>query len=96
MMISEILERNAEPTFEEFADSLIEQFKGADHFYIIHYCKKRDNIEERRCYWDEKSKIWLTKDNKIAITCVALNNDCLLYTSPSPRDQRGSRMPSSA
>ena len=25
-----------------------------------------------------------------------LSNDCLLYTSPSPRDQRGSRMPSSA
>ena len=24
------------------------------------------------------------------------NNRCLLYTSPSPRDQRGSRMPSSA
>ena len=32
---------------------------------------------------------------------LALKNDigiyaCLLYTSPSPRDQRGSRMPSSA
>ena len=26
----------------------------------------------------------------------ALANSCLLYTSPSPRDQRGSRMPSSA
>ena len=26
--------------------------------------------------------------------CVV--NGCLLYTSPSPRDQRGSRMPSSA
>ena len=26
----------------------------------------------------------------------ALNIPCLLYTSPSPRDQRGSRMPSSA
>ena len=26
----------------------------------------------------------------------ALHRDCLLYTSPSPRDQRGSRMPSSA
>ena len=25
-----------------------------------------------------------------------LSNACLLYTSPSPRDQRGSRMPSSA
>ena len=27
---------------------------------------------------------------------TALLHDCLLYTSPSPRDQRGSRMPSSA
>ena len=26
----------------------------------------------------------------------ALDRGCLLYTSPSPRDQRGSRMPSSA
>ena len=25
-----------------------------------------------------------------------LSKDCLLYTSPSPRDMRGSRMPSSA
>ena len=27
---------------------------------------------------------------------TALGMGCLLYTSPSPRDQRGSRMPSSA
>ena len=27
---------------------------------------------------------------------IADPNTCLLYTSPSPRDQRGSRMPSSA
>ena len=32
-------------------------------------------------------------NNYIAMTKV---EDCLLYTSPSPRDQRGSRMPSSA
>ena len=29
-------------------------------------------------------------------TVVARLQRCLLYTSPSPRDQRGSRMPSSA
>ena len=29
-------------------------------------------------------------------TCGIQLNICLLYTSPSPRDQRGSRMPSSA
>ena len=27
---------------------------------------------------------------------LGYSNHCLLYTSPSPRDQRGSRMPSSA
>ena len=27
---------------------------------------------------------------------LGMDWDCLLYTSPSPRDQRGSRMPSSA
>ena len=27
---------------------------------------------------------------------IKITNTCLLYTSPSPRDQRGSRMPSSA
>ena len=27
---------------------------------------------------------------------VLIDTNCLLYTSPSPRDQRGSRMPSSA
>ena len=31
-----------------------------------------------------------------AITLVQSKKGCLLYTSPSPRDQRGSRMPSSA
>ena len=31
-----------------------------------------------------------------AIQKMEVHEDCLLYTSPSPRDQRGSRMPSSA
>ena len=30
------------------------------------------------------------------ILVIPWDEDCLLYTSPSPRDQRGSRMPSSA
>ena len=35
-------------------------------------------------------------DTKIASKLARSYSDCLLYTSPSPRDQRGSRMPSSA
>ena len=30
------------------------------------------------------------------VRAMMLVEGCLLYTSPSPRDQRGSRMPSSA
>ena len=34
---------------------------------------------------------------KAVATAIEVDlRDCLLYTSPSPRDQRGSRMPSSA
>ena len=42
----------------------------------------------------------ITDNNSIAqVGAISAGNDdevCLLYTSPSPRDQRGSRMPSSA
>ena len=31
-----------------------------------------------------------------AVESIPLKEDCLLYTSPSPRDKRQSRMPSSA
>ena len=38
---------------------------------------------------------WLAQQPTFAIQPEEVA-DCLLYTSPSPRDQRGSRMPSSA
>ena len=36
------------------------------------------------------------QNSGVTFNQVGRNNNCLLYTSPSPRDQRGSRMPSSA
>ena len=49
----------------------------------------------------ELFKKWFAKAEKTEINdpnavAVATSNNCLLYTSPSPRDQSGSRMPSSA
>ena len=38
----------------------------------------------------------LTPWGSTVAAAEALDGGCLLYTSPSPRDQRGSRMPSSA
>ena len=38
----------------------------------------------------------LMTENKNMLYIVIQGKDCLLYTSPSPRDKRQSRMPSSA
>ena len=38
----------------------------------------------------------MTIDNTELKAAMDQNGDCLLYTSPSPRDKRQSRMPSSA
>jgi len=40
--------------------------------------------------------IWEDNDENFYFIETKGNKCCLLYTSPSPRDQRGSRMPSSA
>ena len=45
--------------------------------------------DEFQCSLDELTE-------KSELTTFAMLAGCLLYTSPSPRDQRGSRMPSSA
>ena len=69
----------------------------------------QDRILLNRAMWDSVGATF--KDDKVAAKVYkALSNtwdsvlqesmaeplSCLLYTSPSPRDQRGSRMPSSA
>ena len=69
--------------------------------------KNQDKLRESPCknleYFlvDAKNR-GLTKQRNFGIQKISEEVevvcflDCLLYTSPSPRDQRGSRMPSSA
>ena len=53
--------------------------------------------------WDDAVRL-SQQTKKPILVCVNMDGEiasehyagCLLYTSPSPRDQRGSRMPSSA
>ena len=51
------------------------------------------NIRKVNVYrWDPSTE----ENPRLDTYEVDMDNCCLLYTSPSPRDQRGSRMPSSA
>ena len=66
-----------------------------------------DDLKTTPSYWEE-AKAHLRKSDSIIAELIdqyeepplhskgELFETCLLYTSPSPRDQRGSRMPSSA
>ena len=49
-------------------------------------------------YKTTQSEQWLdvSINSEENINSISLNSNCLLYTSPSPRDKRQSRMPSSA
>ena len=62
-------------TDELINDQVVSTIKRVDHFYICHFQKANDRIEHRRCFWDEKSKIWETSKGKIAVTCVAMDNE---------------------
>ena len=67
-------------------------------FYLAyHLIYGNFNIQNYLVYKFEE-KIWKQKQETLDknIADVAMDLNCLLYTSPSPRDQRGSRMPSSA
>ena len=78
------------------ADKL--RIAGVDHAGVIH----ADGVLRRRAHdkCAHRDAVVMPRLDRAAaghIARTALNDKtCLLYTSPSPRDQRGSRMPSSA
>ena len=53
------------------------------------YTQNLETVVNNAMFESDTEEIVLVKD-------IELYSLCLLYTSPSPRDQRGSRMPSSA
>ena len=75
--------------YNKFADVLSSssqgELKGRKSLPMLQISKKPDYI------YDHNTPRVLTGQNFSAHVKI-----CLLYTSPSPRDQRGSRMPSSA
>ena len=88
---------------------MLDEFVGVLNYLQSHYeedvqvgIKYKPNLKDSNKYLDLLSK---TRDADVSFgrTTRGPHKDdmemswrCLLYTSPSPRDQRGSRMPSSA
>ena len=85
---------------EEIRDVLLDNNIGAAQFFTNAGKTKTDGVEavlnwavptgNGGLFNLNASGAWISTDVSDDV------NTCLLYTSPSPRDQRGSRMPSSA
>ena len=94
----QVMEVASMPTFKEINEqTILETIKKIEYVEGITMASATCISEK-----DEDFKDWLTNERKAecrkhnAIKYSEDYEDCLLYTSPSPRDSRKSRMPSSA
>ena len=78
----------------------LQDYKAAYSKYLE---LRKDVKEKSQAAFENQQKLIAQKEKtinrfmaKATKTKMAQSMNCLLYTSPSPRDQRGSRMPSSA
>ena len=73
-------------TMHEDADAIEQQLEAELNKFAA---EEAERLGLGREQWVEPVNTTFTRSQRDTTTC-------LLYTSPSPRDQRGSRMPSSA
>ena len=64
--------------------------------YMVESYAKLLETQNRKLNREKILKETILESAQDCIVSIDLHGNCLLYTSPSPRDQRGSRMPSSA
>ena len=64
----------------------------------LHHAAEKCAVADTSEFIDKAASIYGYQHflNDVSGSLCELDDPCLLYTSPSPRDQRGSRMPSSA
>ena len=67
-------------------------WQGAGRRVFFNEVGTRDGLQMEQAFVPTEDKIALVN----ALSQAGLSKICLLYTSPSPRDKRQSRMPSSA
>ena len=76
------------PWISVHEDDVINPSGGEGIYGVVHF----KNLAIGILPVDSEQHTWLVGQYRYALE----EYSCLLYTSPSPRDQRGSRMPSSA
>ena len=85
------------PGVDQIYEEILENFDESNALALDILQKKYEqniNLMDRRC--SEIATVTKEELSKVKKLSEEDFNNCLLYTSPSPRDQRGSRMPSSA
>eukprot|EP00829_Urostomides_striatus_P004127 TRINITY_DN14452_c0_g1_i1.p2 TRINITY_DN14452_c0_g1~~TRINITY_DN14452_c0_g1_i1.p2 ORF type:complete len:105 (+),score=53.85 TRINITY_DN14452_c0_g1_i1:3-317(+) len=88
---SDVYKRQSATSYKQSIEEHVGMIMNEDNNKKIGQFSKNRSLEAMLGYAFSQVKLDLCFVYKMAVSY-----SCLLYTSPSPRDQRGSRMPSSA
>ena len=95
-LLLELKEFLTERMVDNMSTKDLEEYVANDLFNYFDKLGEHEFLEEARNYWDD-SFDEVVEEVKDYMKCdFKRPPGCLLYTSPSPRDMRRSRMPSSA
>ena len=93
-----ILREPMEWAYSEWGDTLYDSGVLKEHAKtIVKWCDDNDiELSKKNREKLLKSAMWEKYKLQFDVATALMEKICLLYTSPSPRDKRQSRMPSSA
>ena len=95
-LLVELLEKTTGAPAAAFARAAVGEKIGAPNFFE-RFLTFGDDVSPGDAAGDaRRRRSDISASGRYYATCGEMAKVCLLYTSPSPRDQRGSRMPSSA
>ena len=97
----------SENGFDDIEFVVFEGFGAGDWTRMAMASIQAPSIERLGAFMDARQSDWMAESMSAFpsmrtpvrdwfLLCTTLSSVCLLYTSPSPRDKRQSRMPSSA
>ena len=83
-------------TEQTLVKAVVEMERQTDKLILLASYLQLHQLQSAAAHVTEAGNLLTATEEQAELVMNQIHNNCLLYTSPSPRDKRQSRMPSSA